>query len=291
MGELKVSVQEKLRPKKVKEEETAEDLNEEEKERVGAPETSEVATETLIEDFDVNTADLTNLERDIVVVAQEILKLKRYEAKLQVDRVENMNPLVDKLFATCIARFTYAKGYSKSEIFLTIKELERKNWIVTGQRRTRQEILENNIMQGILNLIEEAPGIHARDPLIQERLGITRNPFTKHVTTLASFDLIRIEKIGKTQNYFPLSSPKDLDELFVVLQNDLCLKMVQLLINKPGIGVLDLARELNVFHGAIQYHIKKLKTLGFLNENLEVNDKVAKIYNQFAKIYKLELKT
>ncbi len=284
-------MQEKLRPKKVKEEEIAEDLNEEARESVRAPETSEIAKGTLIEDFDVNTADLTNLERDIIVVAQEVLKLKRYEAKLQVDRVENMNPLVDKLFATCIARFTYSKGYSKSEIFLTIKELERKNWIVTGQRRTRQEILQNDIMQGILNLIEDAPGIHARDPLIQERLSITRNPFTKHVTTLASFDLIRIEKIGKTQNYFPLSSPKDFDELFVVLQNDLCLKMVQLLINKPGIGVLDLARELNVFHGAIQYHIKKLKALGFLNENLEVNDKIAKTYNQFAKIYKLELRT
>ncbi len=288
-----MSVQEKQRPKKVKEAETEERLKEEEVEGVEAPETSAVAAETAIEDFDVNTADLTKLERDIISVAQEVLKLKRYEAKLQVDRVENMNPLVDKLFATCIARFSYSKGYSKSEIFLTIKELERKNWIVTGQRRTRQEILENDIMQGILKLIEEAPGIHARDPLIQERLGITRNPFTKHVTTLASFDLIRIGKIGKTQNYFPLSSPKDMDELFVVLQNDLCLKMVQLLISKPGIGVLDLARELNVFHGAIQYHIKKLKVLRFLNENLEVNSEVAKTYNQFAKIYKLafELKT
>ncbi len=274
----------------MKEAETEEGLKEEEVEGAEAPETSQVVAGMPIEDFDVNTADLTNLERDIISVAQEVLKLKRYEAKLQVDRVENMNPLVDKLFATCIARFAYSKGYSKSEIFLTIKELERKNWIVTGQRRTRQEILENNIMQGILKLIEEAPGIHARDPLIQERLGITRNPFTKHVTTLASFDLIRIGKIGKTQNYFPLSSPKDQDELFVVLQNDLCLKMVQLLINKQGIGVLDLARELNVFHGAIQYHIKKLKALGFLNENLEINTEIAKTYNQFAKIYKLELK-
>lgn len=285
-----MSVQEKQRPKKVKEAETEEGLKEEEVEGEEAPETSEVVVGTLLEDFDVNTADLTNLERDIISVAQEVLKLKRYEAKLLVDRVENMNPLVDKLFATCIARFSYSKGYSKSEIFLTIKELERKNWIVTGQRRTRQEILENDIMKGILKLIEEAPGIHARDPLIQERLGITRNPFTKHVTTLASFDLIRIGKIGKTQNYFPLSSPRDMDELFVVLQNDLCLKMVQLLINKPGIGVLDLARELNVFHGAIQYHIKKLKALGFLNENLQVKTEIAKIYNQFAKIYKLELK-
>ncbi|OLS15242.1 MAG: hypothetical protein RBG13Loki_1128 [Promethearchaeota archaeon CR_4] len=285
-----MSVQEKLRPKKEKDEEVEEDLKEEIAGYAEETETTTKVAGTPIEDFDVSTADLTNLERDVISVAQDVLKLKRYEAKLLVDRVENMNPLVDKLFATCIARFSYSKGYSKSEIFLTIKELERKNWIVTGQRRTRQEILENEIMKGILKLIEEAPGIHARDPIILERLGITRNPFTKHVMTLSSFDLIRIGKIGKTQNYFPLSSPVELDELFVVLQNDLCLQMVQLLLDKPGIGVLDLARELNVFHGAIQYHAKKLKALGFLNENLEVNHQIAVRYNQFAKIYQLNLK-
>ena len=285
-----MSVQEKLRPRKDKEKEVEEGLKEESAEDAEEEaETSEMVAGTPVEDFDVNTADLTNLERDVISVAQETLKLKRYEAKLLVDRVENMNPLVDKLFATCIARFSYSKGYSKSEIFLTLKELERKNWIVTGQRRTRQEILENAIMKGILGLIEDAPGIHARDPLILERLGITRNPFTKHVMTLTSFDLIRIGKIGKTQNYFPLSSPPDFDELFVVLQNDLCLKLVQLLLDKSGIGVLDIARELNVFHGAIQYHIKKLKILKFLNENLEVNRQMALRYNQFAKIYKLKL--
>ena len=286
-----MSVQEKIQSKKAKAKNVEEVFKGKAGEELEPPEPIEQnIISSPIEDFDVKTADLTDLERDIISVAQEILKLKRYEVKLQIDKMENMNPLVDKLYATCIARFSYSKGYSKSEIFLTIKELERKNWIVTGQRRTRQEILQNEMMREILRLIDDVPGIHARSPLIQERLGITRNPFTKHVMTLASFDLIRVEKIGKTQNYFPLTTPKDLDELFVILQNDLCLKMVQLLINKPGMGVLDLARELNVFHGAIQYHLKKLKALGLLNENLEINTKIAQHYNQFVKVYKLDLK-
>ena len=107
--------------------------------------------------------------------------------------------------------------------------------------------------------------------------------------TLASFNLIRIEKLGKTQNYFPLSSPKELDELFVVLQNDLCFQLVQMLIDNPDMGVLDLARELGVFHGAIQYHVKKLKTLGFLNENLQINLAIAQQYNQHTKIRQIDI--
>ncbi|HMF31310.1 MAG TPA: hypothetical protein VKK79_07850 [Candidatus Lokiarchaeia archaeon] len=277
-----MSVQEKERPNKRKVAEPDEEIGEEK-----LLEQEEVEEET--EELNLTRVELSELERAILDIAEEILKLKRYEAKLEVDREETLAPLADKLFATCIARLTHAKGYSKSEIFLTLKELEQKNWIVTGQRRTRQEILESEIMQGILQLIEDSPGIHARDPIIQERLGITRNPFTKHVVTLASFNLIRIEKLGKTQNYFPLSSPVELDELFVVLQNDLCFQMVQMLAETPGVGVLDLARELGVFHGAIQYHVKKLKSLGLLNENLQVNVELAQQYNQYAKIRQLNL--
>jgi len=284
-----VALQEKERPKtrKSPEPETEDEAQLSAEETKGVEVAEESGEE--VADFDISKADLTALEREVLDIAEEILKLKRYEAKLEVDREETLNPLADKLFATCIARLANAKGYSKSEIFLTLKELERKNWIVTGQRRTRGEILESDVMQGVLQIIEDSPGIHARDPLIQERLGITRNPFTKHVMTLSSFGLIRIEKLGKTQNYFPLSSPPELDELFVVLQNDLCYQLVQKLINNPGTGVLDLARDLGVFHGAIQYHVKKLKTLGFLNENLQVNLEIAQRYNTYAKIHSLTL--
>jgi predicted transcriptional regulator len=55
------------------------------------------------------------------------------------------------------------------------------------------------------------------------------------------------------------------------------------------VGVLDLARDLGVFHGAIQYHVKKLKALGLLNENLQVNLELVQRYNEYAKIRQLDL--
>ena len=157
-----MSVQEKQRPVKRRVVKTGEEIEESESESSEESISEESHLET--EEFDASRTDLTELERGVLEIAEEILKMKRYEAKLEIDREEMMNPLADKLFATCVARLFYSKGYSKSEIFLTIKELEQKNWIVTGQRRTCQEILENEIMQGILQLIEESPGIRCKGP-------------------------------------------------------------------------------------------------------------------------------
>ena len=91
-------------------------------------------------------SELTPIETDVLGVAKEILKLKKYPAEISVERVELMSPIVDKIYAKCIARFENQKGYKKEAIFSAIKNLEAKKWIITNQRTTKAEILKNPII-------------------------------------------------------------------------------------------------------------------------------------------------
>ncbi|MBD3340072.1 MAG: hypothetical protein GF353_13240, partial [Candidatus Lokiarchaeota archaeon] len=147
--------------------------------------------------------ELPEIEKDVLKIAQDILKLKRYDAEFEVESKNKLQkyPIIEKLYAKCIAKLSYNKGYSKEEIFLAIRKLEEKNWIVTNERRTKLEILENEKLNEILEFIRENPGIHARDEKIEKKVGITRTPFLKHIITLERFDLIRSKKIGKTLHY------------------------------------------------------------------------------------------
>lgn len=202
-------------------------------------------------------SELTPIETDVLGVAREILKLKKYPAELSLERVELMSPMVDKIYAKAIARFENQKGYKKDAIFSAIQSLESKKWIITSQRTTKAEILKNPIKKEILTFIQKYPGIHARDGKIEEILHITRNPFIKHMATLEAFGLIRSSKIGSTLNYFPADLPDVFDDLAVLFQNDIVTEIVHSFIGKH-MTLMELAEKIGVYHRAIQYHIKTL---------------------------------
>ena len=202
-------------------------------------------------------AELTPIEKDVLEIAREILKLKKYPAEISVERVELMSPMVDKIYSKAIARFENQKGYKKESIFAAIKSLESKKWIITDQRTTKSDILKNPIKKEILGFIQKYPGVHARDPKIEDILHITRNPFIKHMATLESFGLVRSTKIGSTLNYFPADLPDVFDDLVVLFQNEIVTDIVHSFIQKH-MTLMELAEKIGVYHRAIQYHIKTL---------------------------------
>ncbi|TFG20514.1 MAG: hypothetical protein EU530_02835 [Promethearchaeota archaeon] len=202
-------------------------------------------------------SELTPIETDVLSVAREILKLKKYPAEITLDRVELMSPMVDKIYSKAIARFENQKGYKKDSIFSAIQSLESKKWIITDQRTTKADILKNPIKKEIISFIQKYPGIHARDEKIEEILHITRNPFIKHMATLEAFGLIRSSKIGSTLNYFPADLPDVFDDLAVLFQNDIVTEIVRSFIEKH-MTLMELAEKIGVYHRAIQYHIKTL---------------------------------
>ena len=231
----------------------------------------------------VEYEDLTDIEKDILWVAKDSLKKKRYESDIGF---EPFTPMVEKILNDSLARYHAQKGYSKETIIDTIKALADQKWIVTAERRTKDKVLDTKLYQDIIKLLEDYPGTHARDDRIPAMLGITRNPFLKHILVLERFELIKKRKFGKLWNFFALSFTEDdtIAELVVVLYNDIVRQLVQLLLKNPGMTLVELAESVipPVFHGAIQYHLKKLEELGFVSSdgtNRVINTSILQRYN------------
>ncbi|MHA2008229.1 MAG: winged helix-turn-helix transcriptional regulator [Promethearchaeota archaeon] len=239
------------------------------------------------------TEELTEIEKDVLDIAQSILKLKRYDAEFEIETESQIQkyPIIEKLYAKCIAKLSYRKGYSKEEIFLTIRNLEEKTWIVTNERRTKLEILTNEKLVNILNFIKANPGIHARDEKIGEELKITRTPFLKHIMTLERFNLIRSKKIGKTLHYFLADVPDQYDKYKIIFLNPLIPKILEEVFKDETITVAKIGEVLEIYPGTILYHINKLKELNLVKATKNklgkkiflANIELLKLYNEFFK--------
>jgi len=252
----------------------------------GEKKKSTIESEPLIE-------DLTEIEVDVLDIAKDILKLKRYDADFEIEISSEAElqkfPIIEKLYAKSIAKLAYKKGYSKEDIFLAIRSLEEKSWIVTKERRTKLEILNNDKLAKILEFIKEYPGIHARDEKIEKKLGITRTPFLKHIMTLERFKLIRSKKIGKSLHYFLAEVPEDYDKYKVIFINPLIPKLIEEIFKEEGISISKIGEILEVYSGTVQYHLKKLKALDLVkstktqkNQKIHVvNIELLKKFNEF----------
>jgi DNA-binding transcriptional ArsR family regulator len=228
---------------------------------------------------------LSPLQKSIITIAKSVLKKKKYKSEIKVERVEFMSPLVEELYSKCIAKLTHTRGISKEEIFETIQQLNDGYWIVTDQRRTKKEILENPILKNVLKFIQNHPGTHARDPQIEKEVKITRNPFIKHVMVLESFKMVRSKKIGRTLNYFAKNVPEIFDDFVVLFQNPIVPQIINFIREDPKIGLSEIARKLGVYHGAIQYHMKTLKEKNIIikTDHFTVNTELLKRYNSLFK--------
>ncbi|MFX1308120.1 MAG: winged helix-turn-helix transcriptional regulator [Promethearchaeota archaeon] len=254
-------------------------------------ELSEIEKEEVIKEEIVE--ELSEIEKDVLEIAKEILKLKRYDTEFEIESEMQIQkyPIIEKLYAKCIAKLSYKKGYSKEELFLAIRSLEEKNWIVTNERRTKLEVLTNEKLVEILNFIKENPGIHARNEKIEEKLKITRTPFLKHVMTLERFKLIRSKKIGKTLHYFLADVPADYDQFKIIFLNPLIPKILEEIFKDELVTVSKIGETLDIYSGTILYHIKKLKDLNIVRSTKNkagkkiflVNIELLKIYNDFFK--------
>ncbi|MBD3215986.1 MAG: winged helix-turn-helix transcriptional regulator [Candidatus Lokiarchaeota archaeon] len=237
--------------------------------------------------------ELSEIEKDVLEVAEDILKLKRYDTEFEVESQAKIQkyPIIEKLYATCIAKLAYNKGYSKEDLFLAIRSLEEKNWIVTNERRTKLEILSNDKLSAILDFIGENPGIHARDEKIEEELGITRTPFLKHIMTLENFELIRSKKIGKTLHYFLKDVPENYDKFKALFLNPLIPQIIEELFRDESIAISTIAENLDVYPGTINYHLNKMKKMDLIkssknNEGKKIHIANIDLLKQYNSIFK-----
>jgi hypothetical protein len=58
---------------------------------------------------------LSEIERDVLEIAKDILKLKRFDTEFEIKSQTQIQkyPIIEKLYATCISKLAYNKWYSK----------------------------------------------------------------------------------------------------------------------------------------------------------------------------------
>ena len=211
--------------------------------------------------------DLSQIEFEVLKIAKEILKLKRYSAKFEVNSKSQIQryPILEKLYSKCIAKLSYSYDYSREVIFQAIQNLENKNWIISNQRRTKEEILNNEKYRVVLNFIRKNPGIHASDKKIETQLNITRTTFLKYIITLENFGLIRSTKFGNRLHFFSIEFPEIFEKLSILFLNPLVCKILIEILKNSQISIKQVSRNLQLFPNAIRYHLKKLQESNIVN--------------------------
>ena len=224
--------------------------------------------ENLIKESPVSIDQLSKIEKDVLVIAKEIFKSKKYNTNFSINNKSDIEryPIIGQLFTTCISKLYYSKGYSKKQIFLAIQNLEHEGWIVSERRRTKLEILNDENYKQVIEFIRNNPGIHAFDKKIEKDLGITRSPFIKRVIHLMHFKLIRAHKIGKIVHFFLDDIPSQYDELRALFLNPLNAKLIKEISKDVYITGLQLGNILNEPVHKIHYYLKKLKDLKIIGK-------------------------
>jgi len=211
---------------------------------------------------------LSEIEKAVLDIAEEIFKLKKYDVKFSIKNKSDIEryPIIGKLYSRCVSKLHYSKGYSKDEIFLAIQNLENECWIVSEGRRTKLEILNDDNYKNVIELIRNNPGVHALDNKIEKELGMTRSPFIKRVITLLRYKIIRVHKIGKILHFFIEEVPSYHDELKALFLNSMIRKLIKEIFKNIYISGVQLGNVLNEPVHKIHYYLKKIKDLNIIKK-------------------------
>ncbi|MFX1388658.1 MAG: hypothetical protein ACFE9Z_01175 [Promethearchaeota archaeon] len=231
--------------------------------------------------------ELSEIEKDVLNIAEKIFKSSKYDNKFNIETKQDLEryPIIGQLYSNSISKLHYSKGYTKEELFLAIRNLEKEGWIVSEERRTKSEILNDKNYKKIIEFIKKNPGVHALDPKVEEELEITRSPFLKRVITLLHYNIIRAHKIGKIVHFFLIDTPPQYDKLKALFLNPLIPKLIKEISKDKFISGIQLGKILNEPVHKIHYYLKKIKELEiiirkkensgrkgyFLNKNLLSN--------------------
>jgi len=266
---------EKKRPKKKGEKESAPDNS------ISLNEIPALKTKKVKRNIKIELSELNGIQQDVLTIAKKVLKLKRYDAEFSIKSKSDIlkYPIIEELYAKCIGKLTYNKGYGKGEIFLAIRQLDQEKWITTNERRTKLEILKDEKFRKVMQFIEKHPGIHARDDKIESLLEMKRSTFLYYIMTLERFKLIRSKKVGKRLHYFIADVPEDYDKIKAIFLDPVHLKVIIEVFKNALIKNQEIAEACKISLSMAQYHVTKLKELNLLKKVKEDSGRTKKVLN------------
>lgn len=118
---------------------------------------------------------------------------------------------------------------------------------------TMEDLMQNANRARIYSTILKYPGMSFTD--LRVMLGIKNGTLSHHLLKLEKESLVRSKKIGIFRRFYPSGGdvPKDLEE-----------KIVDVIIDCPGISQSSVAKKLDITRQVANYHINSLRRRGHL---------------------------
>ncbi|MHA1382602.1 MAG: hypothetical protein ACTSR3_02470 [Candidatus Helarchaeota archaeon] len=192
-----------------------------------------------VEDNFMVLKELADLDKTVLEIASIIGAKKR--------TIE-----VEELYKTCISKLSY----SKEKILVSIKKLYQKRILVEGFRLTKDSVLKNKKRIDIYEYIKKNPGAHHRE--IRNALNLGSYMAYRHLKYLEIFGFIRSKKFMNKKAYFLAGLDTSQDEKILLLRNERTKIIYDQVLTYEKIRLSEIENNLNLTHGQIQPHLKKL---------------------------------
>lgn len=124
---------------------------------------------------------------------------------------------------------------------------------------TRDNVLENETRSELYEFLEENPGTHLRG--IAEELDLSTTNVLWHLRKLEDADLVRSEKQGGYKVFYLIEGGQQGKREAMahsVLRNDNAQSILEYVSSEPGSHQRAIARALEVNHGTVRWHLKKM---------------------------------
>jgi DNA-binding MarR family transcriptional regulator len=132
---------------------------------------------------------------------------------------------------------------------------------------TRENVLENETRNGIFELLNDKPGLHLR--AIADELDLSTTNVLWHLRKLEDADLVRGKKLEGYKVFYPVEGGQDSKReamASAVLRNDNAQAVLEYVATEPGAHQRQIARALDVNHGTVRWHLRKMLKTDLLME-------------------------
>lgn len=133
---------------------------------------------------------------------------------------------------------------------------------------TRENVLENETRADLYEFLQDKPGTHLRG--IADELDLSTTNVLWHLRKLEDADLVKGKKLEGYKVFYPVEDGADGQRKAMassVLRNDNAQAILEFLASEPGAHQRQIARALDVNHGTVRWHLRKM-------EKTDVVDKV-----------------
>ncbi len=124
---------------------------------------------------------------------------------------------------------------------------------------TRENVLENETRSDLYEFLQDKPGTHLR--AIADELDLSTTNVLWHLRKLEDADLVKGKKLEGYKVFYPVeggTEGKRKAMANAVLKNDNAQAILEYIATEPGAHQRAIARALDVNHGTVRWHLRKM---------------------------------